>query len=1118
MPQPPFDSDQLQAVEVEKNAVVAAGAGSGKTTVLAGRYLRLVRGGISIPSILTLTFTRKAAAEMYSRIHRLLVEQAEDPEVMKQLSLFDQAQISTLDSFCARLTRNDAARFGLPSSFAVDQEELGRRAEAFALDFILKHHRNSALKYLIQANGFDTVWHDFFAAYASRELLLTREPDHAEQFAAQERHCRDALQEIFSRLENLYGQMGRVAAAASGKSATLTNAAKAAADWPDTEELIAEEAWESLNSLAGTKPYRKPASNTANPDLILLRDIHDQISELGEQAGSYTAVLSQRDVYAGIMQLMDEFSAGWLTLKRRLGIVSFGDIVSMAVTLLKENLELRKFYKEQFSHIMIDEFQDNNREQKELLYLLAESESRLCRGIPDPESLDPEKLFFVGDEKQSIYRFRGADVRVFKQLSGDLGGAPIELTTNYRSDPGLIEFFNRFFPGVFTAGEKSSDFEAEFRPLKSRTPEPGSPAPEIRLHLLNQPEVSADDELGAADSEAFEAARLISEAVAGKGLALKRDEGTTAPDYKDFALLLRTTGNQIIYERIFRRFEIPYTTENIRTLFLEAPSNDIYAALQLALYPEDRTAYAVFLRSFFVNLEDEYLLQELLSENGPFCGKADNLPEEEQRKYTTGRDIYRTLQQMIDRVPHRDLLRYLWYDAGYRYNLLKDPAYHGYLEFYDYLTALADKSWDAGESAALFIDFLRENLGDYRKLDEIETLTGKTGGVRIMTIHKSKGLEFPIVLLGSTGQGSTSMDKRAPYYLDETYGLTLNLSRTETGGRKTRPNPFYEKNREEADMQEIAELKRLLYVACTRAEQHLIMLGADPARKSSRIPSFLDLIRTGLGVGTEDDRKVVHFPPATRQMLLHKGRKTGKSGIPDYLSYLGTEDYITAPSRSAVSVSRINSLAAEQFFVEKAEILPSWPVDELIRNKEDHFGTMVHRALELHIQGIEEKSPQKLFLDLFSETAPADRERLAEFALTLAEQFWQSETRRRIIPDGVPVYTEAPFTLGLEVNAKEKSDEGLIIQAVDGVIDLYADFGNRIVCLDFKTNRHLQPGEYAIQMFLYRRALEALHKSPAESYLVYLRDGTVRNSSVEFDQESIDSIFSKLRRAEYLSD
>ena len=1028
---------------------------------------------------------------MYTRIHRLLTAHVNEPRVRAQLSLFDQARISTLDSFCSRIARSDAASFGLPLSFGIDQEGLVKAAESLALEFILEHHSNPALRGLIAANGFETVWKEFFARYAVQELLITDTPVHAENFHRQKEACRVLARSSFELLDTLYARM---AGASDGKGSTAAAARAAAEAWPDTGDMIDREAWEELMECAERRPYRKPGSNVKDPDLLILRDIHEELSAAADEAASALAVLNNSDLHRGVMELMDTYALRWQELKRRRGAVSFGDVVAMAVRLLTENRELRDYYKQQFSHIMIDEFQDNNETQKELLYLLAERLDRWSPGIPSPGDLEPEKLFFVGDEKQSIYRFRGADVSVFKRLSRDFGGRAIELETNYRSDPKLISFFNQFFPRVFAHEASGEDFEAEFRPLKGREQEPGAPAPEIRLACLDSGDAESGEEyLQAIESEAWEAARIIREAVDGKSLLLPGEDGPRPPSWNDFALLMRSTGNQIVYEAMFRRFGIPYSTENIRTLFLEAPANDIYAALQICIYPEDRAAYAVFLRSLFVNLDDESLIRELSDQGAPFAKDPSQLSEGEARKYLRGAGIYHHLKKRIDRIPHREILRYLWFETGYRYNLLKNPAYHGYLEFYEYLTALADRSWKAGESMALFLDFLRENLGDYKKLEEIEILRDRQEGVKIMTIHKSKGLEFPIVLLASTGQGSGDTGMRAPWYLDREFGLTVNLA-LRSGNGKQKYNPFYERSREEALRQEAAELKRLLYVACTRAEQHLIMLGHHPQRKSGALPSLLELIETGLGADEEKGAPgaFAPFAPVPRRMLAALVRKApSRRRFSEYEDSLRGREFVFPARHPPLSVSMLNA-AAQERLSGVTEPLPGLPVDSLIVNREELFGTLVHRALELRIQGSDSPPGTELLAALGPETAA----KIADAASRLAAEFWDSPARHTLIPDGIEAVCEAPFSLLLETGG------GPLI--CDGVIDLYADRGDHLVCVDFKTNRGRQEGEYAMQMWLYRRALEELTGKPVRSYLVYLREGVPRLQEDSFRGEELE--------------
>ncbi|GAH52559.1 unnamed protein product, partial [marine sediment metagenome] len=274
----------------------------------------------------------------------------------------------------------------------------------------------------------------------------------------------------------------------------------------------------------------------------------------------------------------------------------------------------------------------------------------------------------------------------------------------------------------------------------------------------------------------YHIARFLRDTVTNKRLLI-REKGALRPaEFEDFTLLMRSTGNQIDYERMFRHLDIPYSTQNVRSLFLEAPINDFYTLLQLAVYPEDRPAYAGLLRSPFVNISDDAFIRLLLAGKDPFEGiDMKGIEEEDRVKLEKGRDLFQSVRQKIDRLSISELIHYLWYKTGYRYFVLQQPQNHNYLEYYDYFLGLAEKADQKGESLALFLDFLRENLGTYEKLEDLEILKSRVPGVQLMTIHKAKGLEFPIVILSDTGNRGRRSDNKTPYYVSDEFGVTVNL-------------------------------------------------------------------------------------------------------------------------------------------------------------------------------------------------------------------------------------------------------------------------------------------------------------------------------------------------------
>lgn len=861
-----LDPRQEAAVAAHRNAVVSAGAGSGKTTVLAERYARLVREGrAGVEEILTLTFTRKAAAEMHERIYALLHEDRALPGVTEQIALFDRAQISTFDSFCAQIARGWSQRYGVPPSFAVADEERGDDVEGAALEFVLRNWERPALAEFIRTNGFERVYRGLFVPVARSFLTIAEERDFlgmaSRQLAELERVADEKVRRLAEILEG-------IRSLDEGAAAAIASAHGLIDRLPTLTLLVASGAYGDLREALSTLRLSKQTGRAASATVVEYKELVDAATVLATELRSVADTLLAREVLVGMFELLEEFQRSVLEAKRRSGLLTFRDIADLAVRILLENRPLRRFYKERFRYILVDEFQDNNELQKRLLYLLAERPESEGDGVPKPDELVVDKLFFVGDEKQSIYRFRGADVSVFKGLAEEIsanGGLSLSLGANYRSRPEIIRFLNQLFARVLEGAAES--YEARWEPLATASngadgssasaqasvgPE-GQPAgergggPPVRLFYkpferdADDPDLAEND-----DAEAWYIARFIHESVARERLMVKDGEGERPATYDDFALLLRSTGNQIRYERLFRRLGIPYATQSVRTLFLEAPLNDLYNLLTVVVSPEDRAAYAAVLRSPLVNLSDEVVARLLLDRRPPFAEEdlGPGLSAEDREKWRRGRALHEELGAKVDLVPIAELLRIIWYEYGYRYLLLRDRDYHGYLDYYDWFVRLAERADRKGAPLALFLDSIRPKVGAYERLPELTILREETRGVQLLTIHKAKGLEFPIVILANAGNsGRGPSEASEPYYLSERFGLTLRLSK---GG-----NYFYEIAKEENRRKELAEAKRLLYVALTRARSHLIISGCHNRNNRQAEEAHLNMVFRALELSPE---------------------------------------------------------------------------------------------------------------------------------------------------------------------------------------------------------------------------------------------------------------------------
>jgi ATP-dependent exoDNAse (exonuclease V) beta subunit len=1147
-----LDPGQMAAVQVDRNAVVSAGAGSGKTTVLSFRYLRLIiEGKAGVDEILTLTFTRKAAAEMHERIHRLLAGNSENPVVMEQLRQFDRAHISTLDSFCAKIVRTDCLRYGIPRDFRQDDDQCMRIARDAAEELVLTGGgpgNAAGLRELIKLHTVEQVIEKLLLPIASAYA----NPAAAIDFPALAMQQLDTLRSAAeAKIAILAESAERIAQYSPEKSKTLQQAQLTAKLFLSTiPQLSAEKNWDQLAAgISELKLWRKPASSVKQYELQLLRDETEVWKRETAYLNLLAVTLSRQDIMKACYQLAADFQREFINRKRRAGILSFSDIASLSVDILKTNLEVRRFYKKRYRSIMIDEFQDNNDLQRQLLYLLAEKSDREAEGVPAGEDLAPDKLFFVGDEKQSIYRFRGADVRVFKHLKEsitEMGGVSLSLSTNYRSSGSLISSFNGIFRKLLK-GEQ--DYEAGFELLKAGRTAPETPETSLEIMVYpvaagekdepengDAPEEIITDQLTPSEAEAFYIARYIRDSVKKKRITIPAD-GDRKPgryaEYHDFAILLRSTSNQMLYEKACRHMGVPYIVQAARALYLEAPVNDIYQLLQLTAYPWDRHAYAGLLRSPFAALSDAALIPLLQNfDTGIFTPEAGSCIADplDREKYSRISRLYHTVSAMADSVPVSEIIRYVWYRGGYYWHLLRRPANHAYLEYYDYLQGLVrkmDSSSGSGGSGGMsgislveFLDAVRPKLGENAKTDEMEIFHRETTGVQIMTIHKSKGLEFPVVILANAGnvgknqaepllfslpgesEPSLAVNPRMPLKFDE--------------GTQTAANYFFVAAKSRSADMDAAELQRLLYVAMTRAQNHLLITGCLSQRNRSEASAkrhLLGMLFDALEVdpdtlehtgdnqhGSPDQHggvkhsgiRIGTIPAVDREFYEKAGDHRDRAGVQDYAKTAeaveAEEAYSKADVITYVSVRHVygaiefirNRYMAGDAAVGNNE-LHTLPVDSILnREQTAAFGTYCHSRIEQHLKRLTYSEREPELPSALQSLPEKDQAAVREAAAQLKKAFFSAAAVSDILrrPDA-RVTSEVPFLL------KRKEPDGIFY--IRGQIDILAEFPDHVVVIDLKSDRQRNPEAHRQQVELYCEAAARITGKNTSGAVVYLR-------------------------------
>ena len=881
-----LNNEQKKAAYCTENAVVAAGAGSGKTMVLANRFIWLLtEKGYKVNEILTLTFTKKAAAQMFRWIYSLVSEIAENETGLKAerarqaLNDFAHARIQTIDSYSASIVKQCALRYGISPDFSVDQDRCRNLALEASYPFLIANRNNPAIKMLYSANSPNGIACNIFADTLFNYSRIDKQWDFASDLKKQfdflcaewGKYCNE-LKTIMEETESFLRENEALLPSLAPVMEKYKKGEIKIPEYSDIREYL-DQALASPPESAIEKTESFPIRETLTAFLYFLSSINSLSLREGKRSDNpvkdnvkkirnlFNPIVSlviscmQSGFNISIMSLLSELQKTYLDKKRAEGVLTFRDVANLSRTILIEQGDIRQSEKESFKAIMIDEFQDNNELQKDLLFLLAEKPDIINKDVPPPEDLSPGKLFFVGDEKQSIYFFRGADVSVFRKLKEEIKSADLSLKINYRSAPALINAFNVIFgsvkdasPSVFAQSKLLPSYEASYTPLEAGTDGGGN----FTICILNKE--NADDEGLEEDTTFLSAdeneARFVAEKI-HKLLNEKSKSGGQKYRGNDIAVLLRTRSSQHLFEKHLRLLDIPYASEDINNLFYGGLVNDILSVIRLAVHPSDSESYAEMLRSPFAGLSlsgTAVCLSSYLEEKEnplPFDDKPlEFLDMEDQKKYRNGQKIYLSISKKAGNESICSLLNELWYKEGYRYETEWNPQTGVYRELFDYLFHLAAKADSENQGAASFADNMRAFMESGGQLSEIEIPAERPGAVHLMTIHKSKGLEFPVVFLCGCGKKSRSDSYGAVYYSKEA-GLAFNSpvppSCRPVSGKRS--NFFWQLASDEIKRKRTAELRRLLYVAATRAENELYITGSLSMKKQDLNDDFPRLLK-----------------------------------------------------------------------------------------------------------------------------------------------------------------------------------------------------------------------------------------------------------------------------------
>lgn len=794
---------------------VAAGAGSGKTYVLVSRFVAAILGEgpleeHGVDELLAITFTEKAAGELAERVRATLVAAGRRREARS----VDQAWVSTIHSMCSRMLRRHAFEIGLDPRFSVctNVQSAVLMQEAF---------EDAARELFAGPSGVEALVLDFGAAAVSRAVM-----DAHAQLRSMGRPAADVAlcgTPTARALNEFAGDLEGIADACASLPVTKTTTRNAG---------IARRVASALRTLT-------PAQNLADDARALLGESGSEslrktgsaeVKELAEEGNELLkklmGVLTQivcAPYEAAFKHLLECFEARYAAVKDAQGLLDFEDLQLMTARLLEEFPDIAARYRAAFRHVMIDEFQDTNALQMRIARLLADGD-----------------LLTVGDDKQSIYRFRHADVSVFKQLEA---GAPNvrRLRANYRSHADVLNAVNTLFGADVLFGDDFTRL-APVRDEQNAMPW-FDDEPRVRMMVVDSRSLLGDAKK---DAEARALARHLA--------MLRRDRGIRQGDMAVLVGAMQNRAERIERALIDEGFDVYVASGG--TFFARPEVEDILALLRVIDNPRDDGALMQVLASRLTGLSDEALhalsclpdkrVWDSVSSGLPACGLGEmdaallmrTVATIELLRKERGRQSVARLIHTGCEVLDYDLALFASGPDGPRSwaNVLKVARMAGEFE--------RGSSGDLGG----FLDHMAAYATASRET-QAALASEDVDAVRIMSIHAAKGLEFPVVVVADLGSKPFADSPSVLLGRGGDHRLAMRLPSAASPDDSAHETTAYSELRASETDADDAEARRVLYVACTRAREALVLCGSADPTKVAKDATGLGRLRCAAGLG-----------------------------------------------------------------------------------------------------------------------------------------------------------------------------------------------------------------------------------------------------------------------------
>lgn len=1026
---PKWTKEQEEAiVKSGSNIIVSAGAGSGKTAVLSERVINKIQNGIHVNELLILTFTRAAADEMKDRIRKKIDKL---PEFKDELTLLSSAYITTFDSFALSVVKKYHYLLNISSNIAITDESIVKLEQKKILDnifeelykeknenfinlikkYCIKNDKslktnilslcNKISDYIDRDDFIDDVINNFYEEKNINNLLTKYKE-----------FINDKKKEIMLELDNMNMYFDYDYCMALQNSCLgLLNA--------DIDELHLYESVKLPSAPRGSEEEAK----AAKANLKKLLDDLKSYGDYGTLEDIKNDILSTKETVLTILDIVKRYLSKVEQYKQDNNIYTFSDISRLSIKILKENESVRNELRDSFKEIMIDEYQDTNDVQDIFISMIAN-----------------DNVYMVGDIKQSIYRFRGSNPNIFKEkysnYSCNNGGYKIDLIKNFRSRFEVLDNINKVFDLIMDSNLGSAEYKETHEMVYGNTAYDTEKMNdfdydfEVLEYMNNKKETGFDN----SEVEIFTIAKDIKNKMKNKIKVFDKETSKLREaTYNDFVIILDRSKYFDTYKKIFEYLDIPLTI--LKDGKLNA-STDIYLIKNIVdliihinennFNEEFKYDFTSIGRSFLYEYTDEYIFDTINNKSYKDTTIYKDFSSIKNINIKTSSELFNDILDITD-----------FYNKLY-----KIGDYENTNVRIETISKLSSSLSTLGLSIIDFRDYLNEIIETKQEI-KYTTFSSNSDSVKILTIHKSKGLEYPVCYFADLDHEFNTSELKDKFICDKSYGLIVPSNIEEVTSSVVKE--LYKKD---FIKEEISEKIRLFYVALTRAREKMIIV--LPEKETKKLE--------------KNDNGVIEEIRRLKFMKL----SDFMYGVKDYLgNYFKSIDVtklgLTKDYQYSKSINiKENNTITDDINVEEINIQNDIIEDKhfskesnKVSTKEEikimNYGTKIHEYLEL----IDYKNPN---LSLIEDN----------FIKTKIEKFLNNSLLKNIKDSNI--YHEYEFFY-------EKDNTNY-----HGIIDLMLEYNSHIDIIDFKL-KNVVDDNYKNQLNGYKNYIESITNKKVNTYL-----------------------------------